>query len=1470
MKKRMISILLSLVILVGLLPSLALPTAAVANVLDLVGPTPSTDDDYFYLKFKWNTDDAVGGGASNTNINNSYISVEFGSVSGLSVISKSGTGWRDVSTSGTDELNFYFQPELMENLNAKAEVVVKTRSLPCSAELHSSVGSQRGYGGSMSIFLCDANGANESSQIGKVQVGQKTYTTVDHFSDSYHGLSSLSLSGDGNYTLPMASSVTEDLNVSVLTTYGIDGGQIDKLYGNYAGTPFLHNAYYTYVSATPASGVSISTSPGNGKCILTVSPSVYDSLGDAASLTIGVTVRAVMKNQVGVAKGNEVSIYKELKFDRPVISRLQQSAEGLTFAWREGDGYYRMEQTAQVTPLEGYGLPDSVTVKRGEGSDYSTYAALPQNAFTYEPETGLVTIPAGEVTGNLLLIAEAHKHEWSGWSHVEGSDPSKHIHTCTKDSSHTETADCVFSSTTVAPTETALGYTRHTCDKCGYYYDDAETKVQNTITDLTMAGWTYGEAASEPAVTATYSGSSVTYTYADAEDGAYTSEKPVNPGTYWVKATVVGTDFYDSVSETASFTIAKATLTPTAAVTTEKTYDGTTSAAASLASFAGKVGSDDVGVSVSAAYEEPDVAGDDFIVVSYALTGADAWKYELSKTSERISGSILPLDIGGAAITLSPGDVQWTGTAQTQSVTAVTVNGLTVPAADYQVSGHTGTDVGSYNLSVEIIKQDSNFTGTAATRWCIDKADGPAAPDADESFALDLENETITIESGYEVWIGGVQLQDGDSISDYTGQTITVYKSETATHRRSEGLEVTIPARPAAPAITAAGETIRDKGDGKVTGITAGLEYKINDGAWQDGPTVPENLPAGTSVTARVKATQAAPHGEETVVTVAASTVTLSVSFEENGGSGVADVTGLSWHAQVTPPATTRSGYTFDGWFDAEGGKLTAATQIETNITYYAKWTLNSPAVSGTGYTGTYDAAAHTVSVTASHGDSTAAFTYQWYKGGMEEGSKLSGQTGSTLNVKNVADSGTYYCKVTSAADGQTASEFVAVTVSIAPRALTVTAVDQTITYGDAAPDYTVTYTGFAAGEDKNVLDGTLSLTCAYEQFDDVGIYAIVPAGLSARNYAITFVQGTLTVNQKEVGLAWSGFTAEQLIYSRTAKTMTAEATGLVNGDSCAVTVELVGDNVNVGTFRYRATALSNSNYKLPANVLSPAHTITPKAVTITALNQRSLLGLQISSVAVENVNYTMTGLIEGDSIGNVKILLREGTRFVEPAHVMLGTYDIVMTVENPNPNYAITFVDGTLVCYMVLPGQSTLPFTDVAGDAWYRDAVQYVYDEGLMTGTAYDRFSPDLSTSRAMIVTILWRLEGAPMDAETSSFTDVVRYSWYSDAVDWAAAFGIVEGYSEESFGPNDPITREQLAAILYRYARYKGYDVSVGENTNILSYEDAFDVSDYAYPALQWACGAGVMNGTNGYLLPQSHATRAQTAAILYRFLQ
>jgi len=175
--------------------------------------------------------------------------------------------------------------------------------------------------------------------------------------------------------------------------------------------------------------------------------------------------------------------------------------------------------------------------------------------------------------------------------------------------------------------------------------------------------------------------------------------------------------------------------------------------------------------------------------------------------------------------------------------------------------------------------------------------------------------------------------------------------------------------------------------------------------------------------------------------------------------------------------------------------------------------------------------------------------------------------------------------------------------------------------------------------------------------------------------------------------------------------------------------------------------------------------------------------------------------------------------------------------------------------------------FTDVQPGDWYYDAVTDVYQAGLMTGMEWNRFGPEETVTRAQLVTILWRLEGEPMGAEPSGFSDNDLGSWYGYAVEWAAAFDIVEGADGKCM-PGDPVTREQFAAILYRYTKYKGNDVWYCQ-TGIENFTDAVSVSDYAVEPMQWAIGAGLMEGADERLMPQATATRAQAAAILSRFL-
>ncbi len=245
------------------------------------------------------------------------------------------------------------------------------------------------------------------------------------------------------------------------------------------------------------------------------------------------------------------------------------------------------------------------------------------------------------------------------------------------------------------------------------------------------------------------------------------------------------------------------------------------------------------------------------------------------------------------------------------------------------------------------------------------------------------------------------------------------------------------------------------------------------------------------------------------------------------------------------------------------------------------------------------------------------------------------------------------------------------------------------------------------------------------------------------------------------------------------------------------------------------------------------------------------------------------------------------GTRIIVTVELEDGRdlEKLLVTDDDGTEIYVVPEIDGTYSFFMpsgnvtvkaVLKGDDKLPddklpFTDLTEDMDCYDDVQYVFEKGIMIGVSNTSFGPELSLTREMIVTILYRMEGKPAVEYAGVFSDVPAGQWYSDSVEWAASVGIVLGYGDGTYGINDDVTREQLATILYRYAKYKGYDVSVGENTNILSYDDALDTSEWAMAAVQWACGTDALNsGKTGEIRPTEPATRGEIAHAIRMFCE
>lgn len=361
-------------------------------------------------------------------------------------------------------------------------------------------------------------------------------------------------------------------------------------------------------------------------------------------------------------------------------------------------------------------------------------------------------------------------------------------------------------------------------------------------------------------------------------------------------------------------------------------------------------------------------------------------------------------------------------------------------------------------------------------------------------------------------------------------------------------------------------------------------------------------------------------------------------------------------------------------------------------------------------------------------------------------------------------------------------------------------------------------------------------------------VYLVSAYALNQNN---TLVLGTLTGGGQQLKLKNANV---GLVYSEDlsstgqgqAAQVTTSSAGLAEGTVTDYTPS-GGDNNNPGSSGSGSGSVSGTSYAI--KTLQAAHgsfQVSP---------QSARQGQVVTITLKPDIGYQLATLSVVDATGSKIAVAGSGTRY---------------TFRMPAAQVAIT-VAFRQIDPETDPGASQPTFTDVSKENWFYDAVQYVCGKGMMNGMGDGTFAPYTTTSRAMIVTILYRLEGQPQ-AAAGSFTDVAADQWYADAVSWASANQIVTGYGEHragQFGPEDPITRQQMAAILMRYAKYKGYDISA--KGQLSSFADQADIESYAVEAMQWANGAGLITGvTETTLVPTGNANRAQAATILMRFCE
>lgn len=322
-------------------------------------------------------------------------------------------------------------------------------------------------------------------------------------------------------------------------------------------------------------------------------------------------------------------------------------------------------------------------------------------------------------------------------------------------------------------------------------------------------------------------------------------------------------------------------------------------------------------------------------------------------------------------------------------------------------------------------------------------------------------------------------------------------------------------------------------------------------------------------------------------------------------------------------------------------------------------------------------------------------------------------------------------------------------------------------------------------------------------------------------------------------------------------------------------TIEIIGGtSPYTGTANKTFTVKNSTSADITVNgqPIEPTKSYTFKYTHSSGGSSSGKTTYKVTTSAVNNggVNASPSSAEKGAAI-TITLSPDKGYK-LDKLTVTDGSGKTVSTVKKSDTVYTFTMPASAVkvgVSYVkATETPSETKFNDVSANDWFASAVDYVTGKGMMNGTADNTFSPKANTTRGMVVTVLYRLENQP-STSAASFTDVASGAYYANAVAWANANGIVSGYGSGKFGPNDKVTREQLAAILYRYAQYKKYDVSGAKSLD--GYTDAQSVSSYAVPALQWANAAGVVTGKSGSKLdPKGNATRAEVAAMLMRFCE
>ena len=625
-----------------------------------------------------------------------------------------------------------------------------------------------------------------------------------------------------------------------------------------------------------------------------------------------------------------------------------------------------------------------------------------------------------------------------------------------------------------------------------------------------------------------------------------------------------------------------------------------------------------------------------------------------------------------------------------------------------------------------------------------------------------------------------------------------------------------------------------------------------------------------------------------TALTVQWTDPTYAVTLHPNGGTiNNGNVTEYIYGVGATLPTAddmTYTGHTFKGWYDNEGltgDPVTAIGGTEMgNKEYWAKWEINQ-------YTITFDTAGgseiapitqdYGTAVTAPEPPAKPGYTFTGWNPALP----------ATMPAENLTVTAQWtvnqYTITFDTADGSAIAPITqdygtAITAPAAPTRegytftgwdktipATMPAGDMTITAQWTVNQYTITYDldgGTAEGNPDTYTVETDAFTLKNPTRPGYTFTGWSGTGLTGEdNLTVTIPKGS--TGNRSYTAHWS-LNTYSITYDLNG--------GTVSGNPDFYTVESAAITLNQPTrIGYTFTGWSGTNLTGEDNL-----TVTIPTGSIGNRSYTAHWSLNTYSITYDLDGGTAFGNPDSYTVESAAITLNEPTK---AGYVFTGWSGTDLVGED---NLTVTIPAGSIgdrrytahwefdpTIIAALNPTPNVDFLDVSRVDWFYYDVRYVCENGLMNGTSRNRFSPYGTATRGMLVTILYRMENEPRCFGSAAFSDVKPGAYYEKAVIWASQNGIVSGYTDGTFRPDAPVTREQLASILYRYTLYRGQDVSAGETTSFTGYGDAQAVSSYALPAMRWACGTGILQGANGKLNPSGLATRAQLAAMLHRYL-